>query len=204
MPFFLIFADFDTLNTGRAALASPWKTTLFPCFCTRAWYPPLNTSGPPGPYHWQNIPQAWHLITVIFWANPFTNYKIPNHSGQISFLVNQFSRCLFVHIKIHEIRWKQQIMQWKRFLDCTGNPTDYNGTFFLLSIIVTNRTHKWKIVVLSKKSPRFAAAEKSGKYKPGLTGEIASHYHHKHAQLTGSVTMVTVHEWVTASGYIDV
>ena len=48
IPFFLIFAVFDTLNTGRAALASPWKTTLFPCFCTRAWYPPLNTSAPPG------------------------------------------------------------------------------------------------------------------------------------------------------------
>ena len=44
----MIFAVFDTLNTGRAALASPWRTTLFPCFCTRAWYALLNTSGPPG------------------------------------------------------------------------------------------------------------------------------------------------------------
>ena len=28
----MIFAVFDTLNTGRAALASPWKTTLFRVF----------------------------------------------------------------------------------------------------------------------------------------------------------------------------
>ena len=48
--FFLIFAVFDTLNTTRVVRSSPWETTPFPCFCTQAWYPPLNTSGPPGIY----------------------------------------------------------------------------------------------------------------------------------------------------------
>ena len=65
--FFLIFAIFDTPNTGRAARASAWKTTLFPCFCTRAWYPPLNTSGPPGiVVSGEQIPilkaSLWHLM----------------------------------------------------------------------------------------------------------------------------------------------
>ena len=44
--FFLIFAVFDTLNTTRVVRSSPWETTPFLCFCTQAWYPPLNTSGP--------------------------------------------------------------------------------------------------------------------------------------------------------------
>ena len=40
---FLIFADFDTLNTARAVCVcvSAWKTTLFLCFCTQALYLPF-------------------------------------------------------------------------------------------------------------------------------------------------------------------
>ena len=45
---FLMFAVFDTLNTVHGVRASPWKTTLFLCFCTWVWYPPLRTSGPSG------------------------------------------------------------------------------------------------------------------------------------------------------------
>ena len=84
IPFFLIFAVFDTLNTGRAALASPWKTILFPCFYSQAWYPPLNTSGPPGFTCFGRLVYFdWYKIFVA-WTMPY-KWKLAATSAEIPF-----------------------------------------------------------------------------------------------------------------------
>ena len=70
-------------------------------------------------------PRAWHSITVVF----STNYKIPNHSGQISFLVNQFSRCLFVHNKIHKIGESCKLGNGNDFLTAQATPLSLTAQF---------------------------------------------------------------------------
>ena len=86
------------------------------------------------PYHWQNINSittgvASDNCDVMVSASPFTNYKIPSHSGQISFLVDQFSRCLFVHNKIHKIGESCKLGNGNDFLTAQATPLSSTAHF---------------------------------------------------------------------------
>ena len=74
---------------------------------------------------WTVSPRAWYPITVIF----STNHKIPIHSGQISFLVDQFSHCLFVHNKIHKIGESCKLGNGNDFLTALATPLSSTAHF---------------------------------------------------------------------------
>ena len=108
----------------------------------------------------------WHPITVIF----STNYKIRNHSGQISFLVNQFPRCLFVHNKIHKIGESCKLGNRNDFLTAQATPLSLTAHFLA-------ERHRRQIAHRNGKSLRLARKrcilpqpKKRSKYKPGLRG----------------------------------
>ena len=69
-PFFQIFAHFAPLNNVRAYSAWSWKTTLITWNFGRAWYPPWQSSGPPGHFDRAStkicldITANWNLHTL--------------------------------------------------------------------------------------------------------------------------------------------